>query len=74
MIVTISADITASDDPTCSDEEKVALKAAEADVDAGLALIEAALEEFEDLVVGKISCLILSYLTRLSKVVEFYTK
>ena len=52
MIVTISADITASDDPTCSDEEKAALKEAEADVDAGLASIEADLEEFEDLVAG----------------------
>ena len=48
MILTISADITASDDPTCSDEEKAALKEAEADVDAGLASIEADLEELED--------------------------
>ena len=52
MIVTISIDITSSDDPTCSDEEKMALNEAEADVDEGLAAIEADLEELQDLVAG----------------------
>ena len=52
MIVTISIDITSSDDPTCSAEEKVALNEAEADVDEGLAAIEADLEELQDLVAG----------------------
>ena len=52
MILTISADITASDDPTCTDEEKNALKEAEAAVDEGLATIEADLEKALDAVEG----------------------
>ena len=61
MIVTISADITASDDPTCTDEEKNALKEAEAAVDEGLATIEADLEDALDAVEG--------YLTKINHLI-----
>ena len=52
MILTISADITASNDPICTEEEKNALKEAEAAVDEGLATIEADLENALDAVEG----------------------
>ena len=52
MILTISADIIASDNPTCTDEEKNALKEAEAAVNEGLATIEADLENGLDAVEG----------------------
>ena len=40
--------------PNTTDEEKAALKEAEADVDAGLESIEADLEELEDIVAGNL--------------------
>ena len=52
MIVTLSEDITASEFPACSDEEKSSLKEAEAAVDEGLASIEADLEDALALVAG----------------------
>ena len=53
MIITVSADITASEDPECSAEEKNSLKEAETSIDEGLALIEADLNELETALEGK---------------------
>ena len=53
MIITVSADITASEDPECSAEEKNSLKEAETSIDEGVASIEADLKELEAVVEGK---------------------
>ena len=45
MIITISLDITQSIDPTCSEDEKNALREQESKVDEGIEAVESALEE-----------------------------
>ena len=47
-IITLSADIIASADPTCSDDEKTSLAAQATAIDEAIATVEAALEAVQD--------------------------
>ena len=47
-IITLSADIIASADPTCSDDEKTSLTAQATAIDEAIATVEAALEAVQD--------------------------